>query len=87
MEVKIEICDICGQQHDTRYPLNWESIYTSVKIGLSYDGQNLPHVIPHVCRKCREVLTDAVNAAIELRAGLKVFPSAGLRRYVDPEKG
>lgn len=83
MEVKIEVCDICGAQHDTRQTLSWESIYTQVKIGLSYDGQNLPHLIPHVCRKCREVLTDAVNTAIKLRSGLKVFPPTRRNHWVD----
>lgn len=74
MQVEIEICDICGAQHDTRYPLAWCTIYTTVKSGWSYDGQNLPHPINHVCRDCRVVVTDAIQKAIAQREGLKFFP-------------
>ena len=86
MLVKIEICDICGAQHDKRYPLRWESIYTPIKSGWSDDGQNLPHPIESVCRRCREVITEAVRVAFQLRAGLKTFPPANRIQLIDPDK-
>lgn len=82
MEIRIEVCEICGAQHDRREALSWESTFTRVKSGWSYDGCNTPTEIAHVCRPCRVIITDAVNAAITARSALKTFPPANRRDLV-----
>lgn len=85
MKVEIEICDICGAQHDTRCPVRWETVFTPINSGWSYDGQNLPHRIPSVCRACREVVTDAIARTIDARSALKTFPPVGRKQIVNPD--